>query len=52
MSFMNWKEREKLKCWPIIRDKLVMIYPDLAEKECRHFPSSVLKFMEDNNAFK
>lgn len=48
---MSWEEREKLKCWPIIRDKLVMVYPDLAPAERRHFPDSVLQYIEQNEPF-
>lgn len=45
---MSWEEREKMKCWPEIRDRLVAIWPDLAAAERRHFPDSVLKWMEEN----
>lgn len=48
---MSWKEKEKLKCWPVIRERLVMVYPDLAENERRHFPDSVLKWMKDKEPF-
>lgn len=48
---MSWKEREQLGCWPVIRDKLIMVYPDLDPNEYRHFPESVLNYMEKNNAF-
>lgn len=49
---VDWESRETWGCWPEIRDRLVMVYPDLAEKEKRHFPESVLKFMEKNNPFQ
>jgi len=48
---MNWEKRKMLGFWDVIRDKLVMVYPDLAANEQRHFPDSVLKFMEENNPF-
>lgn len=48
---MSWEEREQLGCWSIIRDKLVMVYPSLAPDERRHFPESVLKFINDNEPF-
>jgi len=48
---MSWQEREKLGCWPIIRDKLIMVWLDLAPSEHRHFPESVLKYMEKNDPF-
>lgn len=47
----NWKEIEQWGCWETIRDRLVMVYPDLAPKERRHFPSAVLKYIEQNNPF-
>ena len=49
---MSWEEREKLGCWPIIHDRLVMIYPDLSEEDKRHFPESVLRYIENNKPFK
>ena len=48
---MSWEEREQLKCWPEIRDKLVLVWPDLAPSERRHFPESVLSWMEQNDVF-
>lgn len=48
---MSWEEREKLGCWPVIRDKLIMVYPDLDPAERRHFPESVLKYMEQHKPF-
>jgi hypothetical protein len=47
----NWKEIELWGAWPIIIERLVMVYPDLAIEERRFFPDSVLKFMEDNKPF-
>jgi hypothetical protein len=48
---MSWEEREQLGCWPIIRDKLIMVWPDLYPAERRHFPESVLKYMEQLKPF-
>ena len=48
---MSWEERERLGCWPVIMERLIMIYPDLAPDERRHFPESVLKFIENNEPF-
>lgn len=48
---MSWEEREKMGCWEVIRDKLVMIFPSLDESEMRHFPESVKKFIHDNQPF-
>jgi len=47
----TWEEREMMGCWNTVRDRLVMVYPDLAVEERRHFPESVLKFMEQNKPF-
>ena len=48
---MSWGEKEKLGCWPIIVERLIMIYPDLAPSERRHFPDSVLKIIKENEPF-
>lgn len=48
---MNWEEREKLGFWETIRDRLIMIYPDIDLSERRHFPQSVLDYMEKNEPF-
>lgn len=48
---MTWDEREKLSFWDIIRDRLVMIYPDLAKEERRHFPKQVLDYINNNEPF-
>jgi hypothetical protein len=45
----SWEEREKWACWPVIRDRLVHVYLDLAPEERRFFPQSVLDYMEKNN---
>ena len=45
---MSWEERERLGCWPVIQERLIMIYPDLHPSERRHFPESVLKYIENN----
>lgn len=47
----NWEEKEMMGCWSIVRDRLVMVYPDLAQDERRHFPESVLRFIEKNEPF-
>ena len=48
---MSWEEREKLKCWSEIRDKLIFVYPDLAGDEKRHFPQSVLDYINQKEPF-
>jgi len=49
---MSWEEREKLGCWPVIRERLIMIYPDLHPSEHRHFPYKLREWIEDNEPFK
>lgn len=48
---MSWHEKEKLGCWPIIRDRLIMVYPDLDPAEHRFFPASVLQYMIKHSNF-
>ena len=43
-----WDKRQEMGIWEVVRDRLIMVYPNLAEEERRHFPESVLKFMEKN----
>jgi hypothetical protein len=47
----NWEEIEKWNCWSIVKERLVMIYPDIAQEEIRHFPESVLKHITENEPF-
>lgn len=48
---MSWEEREKLGCWPIIQERLIMLYPNLSEEDIRHFPESVKKYIQKNEPF-
>ena len=48
---MNWEERETLGFWPEIVDRLIMIYPDLAPSERRHFPDTVRELIEKSEPF-
>lgn len=48
---ISWEERETWGCWPIVRDRLVMIYPDLNPSEHRHFPQSVIDYINKNEPF-
>lgn len=48
---ISWEEREMWGCWPVVRDRLIGVYPDLAPDERRHFPESVLKYMESKEPF-
>ncbi len=45
---ISWEERETWSCWPIVRDRLIGILPDLDPSERRFFPESVLKYMKDH----
>lgn len=47
----GWAEREKWACWPLVRERLIMLYSDLAPDERRHFPESVRKYIEENEPF-
>lgn len=47
----NWSEIEKWGCYETIRDRLIMVYPDLAIEERRHFPESVLVYMRKHDVF-
>ena len=47
-----WDKREEMGFWNVVRDKLIMVYPSLAENEKRHFPASVLGYIEENNPFQ
>lgn len=40
-----WDKREEMGFWNVVRDKLILVYPSLAENERRHFPESVLKYI-------
>jgi len=49
---MSWEEREKLGCWPIIRERLIHVWLHLAPDERRHFPHNLRQWIEDNEPFK
>ena len=49
---MSWEEREKLGCWPVIRERLIHVWLHLAEAERRHFPHSLRQWIENNEPFK
>lgn len=48
---ISWDERATWGNWPKVRERLVMIYDDLAEDELRHFPDIVLQWMKDHDSF-
>ena len=47
----SWEDIGKWKSWWIIRNRLIMMHPDIAASEMRHFPESVIKYMEENEPF-
>lgn len=47
----TWEEISKWGCWEEVRYKLVMMYPDIAEDELRHFPEIVKKYIDENEPF-
>lgn len=47
-----WDKRESMGIWEAVRNKLIMVYPDLSPSEYRHFPQSVLNYMEKNSPFQ
>jgi hypothetical protein len=47
----NWEEIETWGCYETIRDRLIMVYEDLAVEERRFFPEAVLKYMNKHEAF-
>ncbi len=49
---MSWEEREQLKSWPQIRERLIHIWLHLADAERRHFPHNLRQWIEDNEPFK
>lgn len=48
---VSWEEREKMGCWNIVQQRLIAVFPDLDPSEYRHFPESVLRYIENNNPF-
>ena len=47
---ISWEERERWACWPVIMERLIMIYPDLDPAERRFFPESVYNYMVKHDA--
>ena len=45
----NWEEIETWGCWETIKERLIHVYDALEPSERRHFPDSVLKFIEEND---
>lgn len=48
---ISWEERETWGCWPEVKNKLIMMWPDLDPSEYRHFPQSVREYIEKNEPF-
>lgn len=47
---ISWEERETWCCWPIVRERLIMMWPELGSAEYRNFPPNLRKWIEENNA--
>jgi hypothetical protein len=48
---VNWEEREKMACWPEIRNRLIAVWQELDKSERRHFPESVITYMKEHDNF-
>ncbi len=48
---LSWEEKEKLGCWPVIHQRLVSMFPNVSEEDKRHYPESVLNWIEKNDPF-
>lgn len=48
---ISWEEKETWGCWPIIQERLIHVYECLDQSELRHFPQSVLDYIEKNKPF-
>lgn len=46
-----WDKREEMGIWPIVKQKLISVWPDLPQAEQRHFPDSVRTWIEQNDVF-
>jgi hypothetical protein len=49
---IGWDERSTWGCWNEVKDRLVMLYEDIARDERRHFPDIVLKYIIEKDPFK
>ena len=48
---MSWDEKEKLGCWPVIKERLIMMSPDLSQEDLRYLPDSVRNYIENQFPF-
>lgn len=46
-----WDKREEMGIWPIVKQKLISVWPDLAASERRHFPPKLRDWIEENDVF-
>lgn len=46
-----WQKRESMGIWPIVHNRLINLWEDLAHQERRHFPDSVRDWIEKNDVF-
>lgn len=47
----RWDLMQKMNCFPLILERLVMIEPDIAEGERKNLPQFLLDYIENNNPF-
>jgi hypothetical protein len=50
-NFWSWEEKQKLKCWPQVVEKFIMIEPDIAQGERKLIPDCLQKIVTERNPF-
>lgn len=45
---IGWEERETWVCYPIIKERIIMMYPDLAPEERRFLPPKLREEIENS----
>lgn len=43
----SWEERQTWACWPVVEERLIMVYPDLAPEERMFFPEKLRNKIEN-----
>ena len=46
---VGWEDREKMAIWPLVYERLVMIFPSIDPIELRHFPTWLRDKLEKDN---
>lgn len=47
----SWAKAQSMKIWPIARDRIVMMEPDLTEEERRKLPDFVREYINNQQPF-